>query len=62
VVSEDGWKVCLRDKDSNELYNLNDDPWESCDLYSNRQYAPIISHLAGQIHRWQDCADDTLKL
>jgi hypothetical protein len=52
----------LKYKDSNELYNLNDDPWESCDLYSNRQYAPIISHLAGQIHRWQDCADDTLKL
>jgi arylsulfatase A-like enzyme len=62
VVSEDGWKLCLRDKDSNDLYNLNDDPFETRNLYSNRQYAPVISHLAGQIHRWQDCANDTLKI
>src|SRR5207247_4198896 len=28
VVSPDGWKLCLRDKDLNELYNLRDDPRE----------------------------------
>ena len=26
LVSPDGWKLCLRDKDLNELYNLRDDP------------------------------------
>ncbi|HJY54080.1 MAG TPA: sulfatase-like hydrolase/transferase [Candidatus Udaeobacter sp.] len=62
VVSPDGWKLCLRDKDSNELYNLNDDPFETRNLYSNRQYAAVISHLAGQIHRWQEFANDKLKL
>jgi arylsulfatase len=62
VVSEEGWKLCLRDKDLNELYNLNDDPFETRNLYSDGQYAPVISHLAGQIHRWQDCANDRLKL
>src|SRR5215831_4917811 len=62
VVSPDGWKLCLRDKDSNELYNLNDDPFETRNLYSNRQYAAVISHLAGQIHRWQDSTSDRLKL
>ena len=29
LVSPDGWKLCLRDKDLNELYNLRDDPLET---------------------------------
>jgi hypothetical protein len=28
IVTPDGLKLCLRDKDLNELYNLNDDPLE----------------------------------
>src|SRR4029077_19988060 len=28
VISPDGWKLSLRDKDLNELYNLSDDPKE----------------------------------
>ena len=43
VVSSDGWKLCLRDKDLNELYNLKDDPLETRNLYSDRQYASVIS-------------------
>jgi arylsulfatase A-like enzyme len=62
VVSRDGWKLCLRDKDLNELYNLNDDPWETHNLYSDRQYASLISRRAGEIHRWQERANDKLRL
>src|SRR5437667_1315087 len=62
IVSADGWKLCLRDKDSNELYNLNDDPLETRNLYSDRQYAPVISRLASEIHRWQESANDKLGL
>jgi arylsulfatase A-like enzyme len=62
VVSSDGWKLCLRDKDLNELYNLNDDPSETRNLYANPQYAPVISRLADEIHRWQESANDKLKL
>ena len=62
VVSADGWKLCLRDKDSNELYNLNGDPLETRNLYSDREYAPVISRLAGEIHRWQKLTDDRLKI
>jgi hypothetical protein len=36
LVSPDGWKLCLRDKDLNELYNLNEDPFETRNLYSDR--------------------------
>jgi arylsulfatase A-like enzyme len=62
IITPDGWKVCLRDKDLNELYNLNDDPWETRNLYSDRQYASVISLLADEIHRWQESANDRLKV
>jgi len=62
VVSPDGWKLCLRDKDLNELYNLNDDPLETRNLYSARQYASVISRLVDEIHRWQQSAKDKLKI
>jgi len=62
VVSPDGWKLCLRDKDLNELYNLKGDLWETRNLYSDPQYASVISHLANEIYRWQKCTNDKLKL
>jgi hypothetical protein len=62
VVSPDGWKLCLRDKDLNELYYLKDDPFETRNLYPDAQYASIISRLAGEIHHWQESANDKLRL
>ncbi|MGB9474122.1 MAG: sulfatase-like hydrolase/transferase [Candidatus Udaeobacter sp.] len=62
IVSPDGWKLCLRDKDSNELYNLTDDPHEMRNLYAQRQYASVISSLSGQVHRWQEVSNDRLKI
>jgi arylsulfatase A-like enzyme len=62
VVSPDGWKLCLRDRDLNELYNLTDDPLETRNLYSDRQYASVISRCAGEIHRWQESTHDRLKI
>ena len=62
IVTSDGWKLCLRDKDLNELYNLNDDCLETRNLYSDRQYASVISRLAREIHRWQETTDDKLRL
>jgi arylsulfatase A-like enzyme len=62
MVTPDGWKLCLRDKDSNELYNLKDDPFETRNLYADRQYASVISRLADEIHRWQTVNHDKLKI
>jgi arylsulfatase A-like enzyme len=62
VVTPDGWKLCLRDKDSNELYNLQDDPFETRNLYSDAQYASVVSRLSGEIYRWQESTNDKLKL
>jgi arylsulfatase A-like enzyme len=62
VVSSDGWKLCLRDKDLNELYNLSDDALETRNLYSDRQYASVISRYASEIYRWQESTNDKLKI
>jgi arylsulfatase A-like enzyme len=62
IVTPDGWKLCLRDKDLNELYNLNDDPLETRNLYADRQHTPVIARLTGEIHRWQESANDKLKV
>jgi arylsulfatase A-like enzyme len=62
VVSPDGWKLCLRDKDLNELYNLNDDPLETRNLYSDRQSASVISRLTDEIYHWQKFTRDRLKI
>jgi arylsulfatase A-like enzyme len=62
LVSPEGWKLCLRDKDSNELYNLKDDPFETHNLHSDAQYASVVSRLASDIYRWQEATNDNLKL
>ena len=62
IVTPNGWKLCLRDKDLNELYNQKDDPVEMRNLYADRQYASVISRLSDEIHRWQESANDKLKV
>jgi arylsulfatase A-like enzyme len=61
IVTSDEWKLCLRDMDLNELYNLNDDPRETCNLYADGQYASVISRLTGEILHWQESANDKIK-
>ncbi len=62
VITPDGWKLCLRDKDLNELYNLSNDPLETRNLYADRHHASVISRLADEIHRWQESANDKLEV
>jgi arylsulfatase A-like enzyme len=62
IVSPDGWKLCLRDKDKNELYNLRDDPGERKNLYSDSSQGDTIKRLTEEIHQWQERTGDTLKV
>ena len=62
VISPDGWKLSLRDKDKNELYNLREDPGERKNLYSAEAQHPLVSSLTDEIHRWQERESDTLKV
>jgi arylsulfatase A-like enzyme len=62
IVTPDGWKLCLRDKDLNELYNLKDDPLETRNLYVDRQFVSVVSRYTSEIHAWQAASSDRLKI
>jgi arylsulfatase len=62
VVSPEGWKLCLRDQDKNELYNLRDDAEERHNLYYAGGHADVIARLTAEIHRWQERVQDTVKV
>ena len=62
VISPEGWKLCLRDHDLNELYNLKTDPIEAHNLYYQPDYRGIIEQAKRDILAWQHTTGDTLKL
>jgi arylsulfatase A-like enzyme len=62
IITPDGWKLCLRDKDLNELYNLRADPYELHNLFGRTEHKEIASRLAGEIHQWQENAGDPIDL
>lgn len=62
IVSPDGWKLCLRDKDKNELYNLQKDQREEHNLFYQGGDQKVIGELTAAIHAWQERSGDTLTL
>jgi arylsulfatase A-like enzyme len=62
LISPEGWKLCLRDQDLNELYNLQADPIEVHNLYYRPDYRAIIDQATRAILSWQQSTGDTLKL
>lgn len=62
IVTPDGWKLCLRDKDKNELYNLHEDPDERKNLYSDSSQRDTIKRLTDEIHGWQQRVADTVRV
>jgi arylsulfatase A-like enzyme len=62
AVSPDGWKLCLRDHDKNELYNLRSDPSERQNSYNNAEHQAVISRLTGEIHLWQESVGDNINV
>jgi arylsulfatase A-like enzyme len=53
VIAPDGWKLCLSDKDKNQLYNLKNDSLETTNLYYDPKYEAKISELSEKIREWQ---------
>jgi arylsulfatase A-like enzyme len=60
VITQDGWKLCLRDKDKNQLFNLNNDPYEERNLYGDSQFKKIIGDLNRKIVEWQKNVGDSV--
>jgi len=62
IILQDGWKLCLRDKDTNELYNLDKDPTEEHNLYHLPEYKDIVKRGTAEIYDWQERTGDRLTL
>ena len=62
LITPDGWKLCLRDKDKNELYNLREDPHELHNLFGRAEHKSIVSKLTSEIHQWQRDVGDSIEL
>ena len=62
IILPNGWKLCLRDHDLNELYNLQTDPIEAHNRYYDSDHRSIIERATREIHRWQESVGDSLKL
>ena len=62
AITPEGWKLCLRDKDKNELYNLRSDPHEQHNLFSASEQKDVVSRLGAEIRRWQKHAGDSVEV
>ena len=62
AIAPDGWKLCLRDSDKNELYNLKADPGELRNLYDHAEAREAQTRLTGELHKWQESVHDTVKI
>ena len=62
AISPDGWKLCLRDNDKSELYNLPADPREEQNLFGRSEQKDVIAKLTDEIHRWQTSVKDSVKV
>jgi arylsulfatase A-like enzyme len=62
AISADGWKLCLRDLDKKELYNMRDDPREEHNLYSDPRHSDVVARFTREIHEWQESTNDSLAL
>jgi arylsulfatase A-like enzyme len=62
VVSPDGWKLSLFKGDKNQLFNLNEDPGETTNLFDSGKHDDVIERLTARIRKWQKKTNDPLKL
>lgn len=62
VISPDGWKLCLSELDNSQLFNLNDDPWEKTNLFTQPEYREKIAFLSSKIYEWQKRTGDRVLL
>lgn len=62
VISPEGWKLCLSDLDKCQLFNLNDDPGETTNLFDSGRHKDVIARLTEKIHKWQKTVADKAKV
>ncbi len=62
VVTPDGWKLVLTDHDRSLLFDLNNDPLETTNVYYKPENDEVKKKLTEKILTWQKQNGDTLQL
>jgi len=62
VISPDGWKLCLSNRDHCQLFHLATDPGETTNLFDSGKHADVIARLTGKIRHWQETVRDKVKV
>ncbi len=62
VISPDGYKLSLSDHDVAEFYDLNKDPYEMKNLYTESWYRETIEEMAAQLEPWQESINDRIRV
>ena len=52
VISPYGWKLSLFKGDNSQLFNLNDDPGETKNLFDSGRHKDVIDRLTEKIRQW----------
>jgi arylsulfatase A-like enzyme len=58
AISPDGWKLCLREGDLSQLYNLEEDPQETTNLYGRPEHEAIVRDLSKRIKEQGESVGD----
>lgn len=59
IVTQDGWKLTIHDRDSGLLFNRNTDPLEQDNLYYSRSSQATVARLRRQIDQWVRTVKDS---
>ena len=62
IITRDGWKLCVNDRDRHQLFHLAVDPGETTNLFDKYADREHIARLAQSIHDWQASVGDPLEL
>jgi arylsulfatase A-like enzyme len=62
VISSDRWKLNLSTRDTCELFDLNTDPYEQTNRFTDPAVQDRVTDLKSRILSWQQSVDDTVPL
>ncbi|MFW6059655.1 MAG: sulfatase-like hydrolase/transferase [Phycisphaeraceae bacterium] len=62
IITADGWKLNLCATDRCELHDLNEDPWEQCNLIDDPDCQRRVEEMTEKIRAWQRATDDEAAL
>ena len=62
LVAESGFKYIYNENDMDELYNLNDDPYELENLIYNEEYTEILDDLKARLAKLRKETGDNISL